>query len=167
MRQITLVLLIRHLSCLDRMNLITEPDYNSVSTADRKKIRRGILHPLSSSTYRVVRLFSKVHRHSCKVHFIFQTKPYDFFCINRSPCYHFVPLRRFESDKLVEKISFNFSPEQLRYVFLCVHRKFENADIESLQYAKIYKTSIVQYLLRYLVDKTLFYLSTVFSKLCS
>lgn len=123
------------------MNLITEPDYNSVSTADRKKIRREILHPLSSSTYRVVRLFSKVHRRSCKVHFIFQTKPYDFFCINRSPCHHFVPLRRFRSDKLVQKISFpvirtnisfNFSPEQLRYAFLRVHRKFENADIVSL-----------------------------------
>lgn len=100
------------------MNLITESDYNSVSTADRKKIRREILHPLSSSTYRVVRLFSKVHRRSCKVHFIFQTKPHDFFCINRSPCHHFVPLRRFKSDKLVQKISFPVIRTKFRSTFL-------------------------------------------------
>lgn len=55
-------------------------NYNTVPTANRKKLRRRILYLLSNS---MVRFFSEVHRCSSKVqfNFFFSNHTYDIFCI--------------------------------------------------------------------------------------
>lgn len=108
---------------LERVSLVVEPDYNSVSTAGRKMLRRQILHR-SSNFFASVQLQTAITLY-------FQMKSHYFFTLIDFSCY--------SKQKTIRVISFTLSfTTHARTYHYCIPNIFLNFSLS------VYPTLIIK-----------------------